>query len=59
MKTERETVIGKLEGTSDKVEAMKKWLKTFLSPKSITEKVEFINKQKINSVSFREFRVRC
>jgi hypothetical protein len=58
MNTEGATVIGRLEGPSDKMEAMTKLLQTFGSCETKIEKAECHNKRNINKVSYAEIRVR-
>jgi len=48
MDTQRDTVTGKLEGRSDKVEDMKKWLKCVGSRRPKTENLDFRKEGKIN-----------
>lgn len=49
MNTERGTVIGKLEGPSDKMEDMKKWLKSVGSRRPKIQNVHFRKEGKINT----------
>jgi acylphosphatase len=49
MNTERGTVIGRLEGSSDKVEDMKKWLKCVGSRRPKIENIDFHKERKINT----------
>ena len=58
MNTERGTVTGKLEGSQQKVEEMKKWLTNEGSPKSKIEKADFKNQQTIAKLSFKQFSIR-
>ncbi|KAJ9600127.1 hypothetical protein L9F63_009537 [Diploptera punctata] len=58
MNTDKGTVTGKLEGSREKIEEMKKWLTNVGSPKSKIDKAEFKNEQTINKSSFKQFDIR-
>jgi acylphosphatase len=49
MNTERGTVIGRLEGSSDKVEDVKKWLKCVGSWRPKIENIDFHKEWKIDT----------
>lgn len=58
MNTVRDAVIGSLEGSSDTVKDVKKWLNSMGGSKSKIENAEFRNERKINTTSCNDFRVR-
>ncbi|KAL0280719.1 UNVERIFIED_CONTAM: hypothetical protein PYX00_001936 [Menopon gallinae] len=55
MNTDRGTVIGRMEGSSDKILKMKNWLKHKGSPKSRIDKTEFTNEQVITKHTYSDF----
>lgn len=55
--TPKGTVIGTIQGSSDKIEEMKKWLKEVGSPASSIEKVEFKNQNEIADYAFTDFEI--
>ncbi|XP_049703384.1 acylphosphatase-1 isoform X1 [Helicoverpa armigera] len=52
------TVLGHMQGPSDKMEAMMQWLKTTGSPSSKIEKCEFRNQMDIEKFTFTDFDIR-
>ncbi|XP_026743660.1 acylphosphatase-2-like [Trichoplusia ni] len=56
--TSQGTVLGHMQGPSDKVETMMHWLKTTGSPSSQIEKAEFRNQTPIEKYTFQEFDIR-
>lgn len=55
--TARGTVIGTIQGPTEKVEEMKKWLKEVGSPASSIEKVEFKNQNDIEDYTHTDFEI--
>ncbi|KAG7199326.1 hypothetical protein KM043_018175 [Ampulex compressa] len=55
MNTERDTVVGRMEGEKNKVEEMKHWLRHTGSPQSAIDKAEFRNENEIDQTSFSNF----
>ncbi|XP_022828010.1 acylphosphatase-2-like [Spodoptera litura] len=51
------TVLGRMQGPTDKVEAMMHWLKTTGSPSSKIEKCEFRNQINIDDYTFNNFEI--
>ncbi|KPJ17166.1 Acylphosphatase-1 [Papilio machaon] len=58
MNTSKGTVQGQLQGPSDNVENMMRWLRTTGSPSSQIEKAEFKNEKDITEYSFNDFSIR-
>ncbi len=58
MNTESGTVVGTLQGPSDKVKTMKNWLEKVGSPKSKIEKCNFANESQVTALGFKAFDVR-
>lgn len=55
MNTERGTVVGSMQGPTDKIMKMKHWLKHKGSPKSKIDRAEFTNEQVIPKISYSDF----
>lgn len=53
------TVIGIIEGQSDNVEEMKRWLQYIGSPSSKIERAEFKNEKEIDDYSFSDFNIKA
>ncbi|XP_072032154.1 acylphosphatase-1-like [Amphiura filiformis] len=51
------TVVGVVQGPEDKVDFMKKWLKTKGSPRSRIDKAEFNNDRNVQKADFPDFKV--
>lgn len=51
----KRTVVGVLEGDTQKVEEMKKWLQNNGSPKSRIDRAEFKNEKAISLMSYDDF----
>lgn len=58
MNTTRGTVVGNVQGSSDKINQMKSWLKNKGSPKSRIDKADFLNEKVITEFSCDEFVIR-
>ncbi|KPI94088.1 Acylphosphatase-1 [Papilio xuthus] len=58
MNTSKGTVQGQLQGPSDNVENMMRWLRTTGSPSSKIDKAEFKNEKDITEYSFNDFSIR-
>ncbi|XP_075975210.1 acylphosphatase-1-like [Anticarsia gemmatalis] len=52
------TVLGHMQGPSEKVESMMQWLKTKGSPTSTIQKAEFRNQKEITEYTFQDFGIR-
>ncbi len=55
MNTQQGTVVGSVQGTPDKAQAMEKWLREKGSPKSRIERFEKKNERSIESLEYTEF----
>ncbi|XP_075223192.1 acylphosphatase-1-like [Lycorma delicatula] len=58
MNTDRDTVVGQMQGEDNKVRQMKVWLETKGSPLSAIERAVFSNEQRVKELSFDKFRIR-
>ncbi|XP_049872839.1 acylphosphatase-2-like isoform X2 [Pectinophora gossypiella] len=58
MNTSKGTVLGHMQGPSEKVENMMQWLKTKGSPSSQIDKAEFRNMKDITEFTFENFDIR-
>ncbi|CAH0675396.1 unnamed protein product [Chilo suppressalis] len=56
--TDEGTVLGHVQGPTDKVESMMQWLKTTGSPSSQIDKAEFRNHKDISEYTFTDFSIR-
>ncbi|KAL0830374.1 hypothetical protein ABMA28_002560 [Loxostege sticticalis] len=55
--TAQGTVLGHMQGPTDKVESMMHWLKSTGSPSSQIDKAEFRNQKDINEYTFDDFSI--
>jgi acylphosphatase len=58
MNTANGTVVGELEGSTEKVQEMKEWLTHTGSPKSVIERAVFKNERTVDKNSFNSFDIR-
>ncbi|KAJ7390582.1 Acylphosphatase-2 [Desmophyllum pertusum] len=58
MNTQRNTVVGQLQGQPGSVRLMRRWLKETGSPKSRIDRCEFKNERTISKLEFSHFSVR-
>lgn len=56
--TSKGTVIGVIQGPSDKIAEMTKWLQNVGSPASNIEKVEFKNNKSIERYTYTDFEIK-
>lgn len=56
--TSRGTVEGVIQGTRDKMEAMKDWLQNEGSPNSVIKGCHFTNEREISAPEFNDFQIK-
>ncbi|XP_065052474.1 acylphosphatase-1-like isoform X1 [Rhopilema esculentum] len=59
MNTKRHTVVGCMQGDTDRTTEMKTWLRTKGSPQSHITDCKFSNEKVIDKLEFKEFLIRC